>query len=164
MANFFKSLGDHKSLIAYQKAMCVYDGAVFFTRRFMKPGDRTTGQMEQAVRSVKQNIVEGNIDVLISTTIIETGLDIPNVNTIIIHDADKFGLSQLYVRGLAQRARAGDANSGGCRGGWAARNGNRESVGRGHGKWPAGGNHQGRYLRGDAGQPSDTLRYQEGFG
>lgn len=67
MANFFKSLGDHKSLIAYKKAMCVYDGAVFFTRRFMKPGDRTTGQMEQAARSVKQNIVEGNIDGATST-------------------------------------------------------------------------------------------------
>lgn len=67
MSNFFKSLGDHRNLIAYQKAMCVYDGAVFFTRRFMKPGDRTTGQMEQAARSVKQNIVEGNIDGATST-------------------------------------------------------------------------------------------------
>ena len=40
--------------------------------------------------------VNGEIDVLVSTTIIETGLDIPNVNTMIIHDADNMGLSQLY--------------------------------------------------------------------
>ena len=42
------------------------------------------------------DFINGDIDVLVSTTIIETGLDISNVNTMIIHDADKLGLSQLY--------------------------------------------------------------------
>ncbi len=45
------------------------------------------------------------IDVLVSTTIIETGLDIPNVNTMIIHDANQLGLSQLYqLRGRVGRS------------------------------------------------------------
>jgi len=49
--------------------------------------------------------LEGEIDVLISTTIIETGLDIPNVNTMIIFDADRLGLSQLYqLRGRIGRS------------------------------------------------------------
>ena len=49
--------------------------------------------------------IDGTIDVLVSTTIIETGLDIPNVNTIIIHDADNYGLSQLYqLRGRVGRS------------------------------------------------------------
>ena len=41
------------------------------------------------------SFIAGEIDVLVSTTIIETGLDIPNANTLIIQDADKMGLSQL---------------------------------------------------------------------
>lgn len=55
------------------------------------------GQMnERQLEKIMYQFINGEIDVLVSTTIIETGLDIPNVNTIIIHDADKFGLSQLY--------------------------------------------------------------------
>ena len=49
--------------------------------------------------------VEGTVDVLVSTTIIETGMDISNVNTIIIHEADRMGLSQLYqLRGRVGRS------------------------------------------------------------
>ena len=50
------------------------------------------GQMhEHELEKIMLDFVEGNIDVLVSTTIIETGLDIPNANTIIIHDADRLG-------------------------------------------------------------------------
>lgn len=51
---------------------------------------------ERALESVMYDFMNGDIDVLVSTTIIETGLDIANVNTMIIQDADRFGLSQLY--------------------------------------------------------------------
>ncbi|MDQ2991566.1 MAG: transcription-repair coupling factor, partial [Candidatus Eremiobacteraeota bacterium] len=52
-----------------------------------------------------QAFIAGEIDVLVATTIIENGLDIPNVNTMIVHDADKFGLAQLYqLRGRVGRS------------------------------------------------------------
>lgn len=55
------------------------------------------GQMsERELEKVMMGFLNQEIDVLVTTTIIETGLDISNVNTIIIHDADRFGLSQLY--------------------------------------------------------------------
>ena len=55
------------------------------------------GQMsERQLEEIMYDFVNGDIDVLVTTTIIETGLDIPNANTIIIHDAEKMGLSQLY--------------------------------------------------------------------
>ena len=47
-------------------------------------------------QQIMLDFIEGEIDVLVSTTIIETGLDISNANTMIIHEADKPGLSQLY--------------------------------------------------------------------
>ena len=51
------------------------------------------------------DFISGDIDVLVSTTIIETGLDIPNVNTMIIHDSDQMGLAQLYqLRGRVGRS------------------------------------------------------------
>ncbi len=64
------------------------------------------GQMkERELEGIMLDFVNGDIDVLVSTTIIETGLDISNVNTIIIHDADRFGLSQLYqLRGRVGRS------------------------------------------------------------
>ena len=53
----------------------------------------------------ENDFINGEIDVLVSTTIIETGLDISNVNTMIIHDADNLGLSQLYqLRGRVGRS------------------------------------------------------------
>ena len=64
-------------------------------------GRMPKGELEQ----IMFDFVQGDIDVLVSTTIIETGLDISNVNTIIIHDADRFGLSQLYqLRGRVGRS------------------------------------------------------------
>lgn len=64
------------------------------------------GQMtERELEKVMLDFMNKETDVLICTTIIETGLDIPNVNTIIIHDADKMGLSQLYqLRGRVGRS------------------------------------------------------------
>ncbi len=63
------------------------------------------GQMgERALESIMVDFINGQIDVLVTTTIIETGLDIGNVNTLIIHDADRLGLSQLYqLRGRVGR-------------------------------------------------------------
>lgn len=57
------------------------------------------------IENVITNFVDHEYDVLVATTIIETGIDIPNTNTIIIHDADRYGLSQLYqVRGRVGRS------------------------------------------------------------
>lgn len=64
------------------------------------------GQMnEHHLEDVIMDFVEGGSNVLVATTIIESGIDIPNVNTMIILDADRFGLSQLYqLRGRVGRS------------------------------------------------------------
>ena len=64
------------------------------------------GQMnEHQLEKIMLDFINGDIDVLVSTTIIETGLDIPNANTMIIQDADRLGLSQLYqIRGRIGRS------------------------------------------------------------
>ena len=64
------------------------------------------GQMsERELEDIMYDFINGEIDVLVSTTIIETGLDIANANTMIIQDADRFGLSQLYqLRGRVGRS------------------------------------------------------------
>ena len=64
------------------------------------------GQMKETeLENIMYRFINGEIDVLVSTTIIETGLDISNVNTMIIHDADNMGLSQLYqLRGRVGRS------------------------------------------------------------
>lgn len=64
------------------------------------------GQMsERQLERIMMEFISGEIDVLVSTTIIETGLDISNVNTMIIHDANHLGLSQLYqLRGRVGRS------------------------------------------------------------
>jgi transcription-repair coupling factor (superfamily II helicase) len=64
------------------------------------------GQMgEMELEPVMKTFVEGETDILVATTIIENGIDIPNVNTIIVNDADKFGLAQLYqLRGRVGRS------------------------------------------------------------
>ena len=56
------------------------------------------GQMkERELEQIMYQFINGDIDVLVSTTIIETGMDISNVNTIIIHDADQMGLSLSLI-------------------------------------------------------------------
>ena len=64
------------------------------------------GKMKESeIERVMYDFIKGDIDVLVATTIIETGIDIPNVNTMIIHDSDKLGLSQLYqLRGRVGRS------------------------------------------------------------
>ncbi|MCR5111345.1 MAG: transcription-repair coupling factor [Ruminococcus sp.] len=64
------------------------------------------GQMsEDEMSDIWEQLVEHEIDILICTTIIETGVDVPNVNTLIIEDSDRFGLSQLYqLRGRVGRS------------------------------------------------------------
>jgi len=60
---------------------------------------------DEALENVMLGFMEGRIDVLVSTTIVENGLDVPNANTLIVHRADKFGLSQLYqLRGRVGRS------------------------------------------------------------
>ena len=64
------------------------------------------GQMsERELERIMGDFISGEIDVLVCTTIIETGMDISNANTIIIQDADRMGLSQLYqLRGRVGRS------------------------------------------------------------
>jgi transcription-repair coupling factor (superfamily II helicase) len=64
------------------------------------------GQMhENELEPVMQSFIDGELDILVATTIIENGIDIPNVNTMVVNDADKFGLAQLYqLRGRVGRS------------------------------------------------------------
>jgi len=64
------------------------------------------GQMEERkLERVMRSLMEGSVDVLVCTSIIENGLDVPNANTIIVHRADRFGLAQLYqLRGRVGRS------------------------------------------------------------
>ncbi|WP_209454136.1 transcription-repair coupling factor [Thermoanaerobacterium butyriciformans] len=64
------------------------------------------GQMEEGrLENIMIGFLNGDYDILVCTTIIETGLDIPNVNTIIVYDSDRMGLSQLYqLRGRVGRS------------------------------------------------------------
>ena len=64
------------------------------------------GRMDKTkIEDVMQSFIDHEADVLVCTTIIETGIDIPNVNTLIILDADRFGLAQLYqIRGRVGRS------------------------------------------------------------
>lgn len=76
--------------------MLVPDATIGFAH-----GRMTEGELE----AVMLDFLEGNMDVLVTTTIIETGVDIPNVNTLVINNADKMGLSQLYqLRGRVGRS------------------------------------------------------------
>ena len=57
------------------------------------------------LEEIMYEFTEGKYDILLCTIIIETGIDIPNVNTLIIYNADRFGLSQLYqIRGRVGRS------------------------------------------------------------
>ncbi len=82
---------------------------VLFKLRRLVPEARIRyahGQMnKQELDTIMEDFIAQKFDVLLSTTIIETGIDIPNANTLIIYDADHFGLSQLYqLRGRVGRS------------------------------------------------------------
>ncbi len=81
--NRVNNIGD----VTAQVAALVPEAAVAFAHGQMK---------EHELEKIMLDFINGEIDVLVSTTIIETGLDISNVNTMIIHDSDNMGLSQLY--------------------------------------------------------------------
>ena len=82
--------------VAAQIARLVPEAAVAYAHGQMK---------EHELERIMFDFIGGDIDVLVSTTIIETGLDISNVNTMIIHDSDNMGLSQLYqLRGRVGRS------------------------------------------------------------
>ena len=91
----------------YNNVRTIADVAVRIEK--LVPGARVAyahGQMKETMlEDIMYGFISGEIDVLVSTTIVETGLDISNVNTMIIDDADKFGLSQLYqLRGRVGRS------------------------------------------------------------
>ncbi len=82
--------------VAAQVAKLVPEASVAFAHGQMK---------EQELERIMVDFIGGDIDVLVSTTIIETGLDISNANTMIIHDSENLGLSQLYqLRGRVGRS------------------------------------------------------------
>jgi transcription-repair coupling factor (superfamily II helicase) len=64
------------------------------------------GQMAaEALEAVMRDFVSGEVDILVSTMIVESGLDVPNANTMVVHDAHRFGLAQLYqLRGRVGRS------------------------------------------------------------
>ncbi len=73
---FIPQHGGYRNLISYQKAEIIYDGTVYFTKRFFKKYDRTIDQMVQAARSGKQNIAEAS---MASATSKETEIKLTNV-------------------------------------------------------------------------------------
>jgi len=83
-------------------SMAAYlQGLVPGARIAIAHGQMPEGELEQ----VMMDFLEGEADILLCTTIIETGLDMPNVNTLIVYDADRFGLAQLYqLRGRVGRS------------------------------------------------------------
>ena len=73
---FVPQHGGYKRLMSYHRAEIIYDGTVYFTKRFYATFDRTVGQMVQAARSGKQNIAEGS---MASATSKETEIKLTNV-------------------------------------------------------------------------------------
>jgi four helix bundle suffix protein len=76
MDKFLPTHGGYKSLLSYKKSEIIFDGTIYFTKRFYSVGDRTIDQMVQAARSGKQNIAEGS---LASATSKESEIRLTNV-------------------------------------------------------------------------------------
>ncbi|MDD5313168.1 MAG: transcription-repair coupling factor [Dehalococcoidia bacterium] len=97
---------DGQVFVVHNKVLGIHNVAEKVTR--LVPEARISiahGQMEEEkLESVMADFIAGKTDVLVTTTIIESGLDIPNVNTLIVDKADKLGLTQLYqLRGRVGR-------------------------------------------------------------
>src|SRR5580765_7286683 len=91
--------GGYRNLITYQKAEIIYDGTVYFTKRFFKKFDRTIDQMVQAARSGKQNIAEAS---MASATSKETEIKLTNVARASLEELLEDYRDFLRTRGLAE--------------------------------------------------------------
>ncbi len=96
---FLQQRGGYKSLIAYQKAECIYDITYYFAHKFLGKGDRTVDQMVQAARSGKQNIAEGSAA---SATSAETEIKLTNVARASLQELLIDYQDYLRVRNLVQ--------------------------------------------------------------
>lgn len=81
--SFLPQNKNYRSLIAFQKAECIYDITYYFANKYLNKGDRTIDQMIQAARSGKQNLAEGNIDGVTSK---EMEIKLTNVNRASLHE------------------------------------------------------------------------------
>lgn len=59
---FLPKHGGYEDLLTYQRSEVIYDATIYFTKKYLKKGDRTVDQMVQAARSGKQNIAEGSMN------------------------------------------------------------------------------------------------------
>lgn len=90
---------NYRTLKAFKKAECIYDVTFYFAHKYLEKGDRTIDQMVQAARSGKQNLVEGNIDGIISR---EMEIRLTNVNRGSLHELLQDYEDYLRVRDLEQ--------------------------------------------------------------
>ncbi|MBR7160938.1 MAG: transcription-repair coupling factor, partial [Clostridia bacterium] len=91
----------------YNRVETIMEKAAHLKKHFPDAAIRFAhGQMSKTELSdIWQELVDGHIDILVCTTIIETGVDVPNANTLIIENADRMGLSQLHqIRGRVGRS------------------------------------------------------------
>ena len=98
-SDFLPKRGNYRDLLIYQKAECIYDITYYFAHHYLEKGDRTIDQMVQAVRSGKQNIVEGSAA---STMSRETELKLTQVAKASLQELLVDYEDYLRVRGLEQ--------------------------------------------------------------
>jgi four helix bundle suffix protein len=99
MTRFIPAHGGYEKLLSFQKARIVYDGTVWFCKRFLEKRDRTYDQMVQAARSGKQNILEGS---QASGTSKATEIKLTNVARASLEELLEDYRDFLRVRGIAE--------------------------------------------------------------
>ena len=97
--SFLRQDNNYRTLLAFQKAECIYDITYYFAHKYFRPNDRTIDQMVQAARSGKQNLAEGNIDGITSK---EMEIRLTNVNRASLHELLLDYEDYIRVRGLEQ--------------------------------------------------------------